>query len=52
MKKDKYITFRATEEVKERLETIAKEEDRSLSYIINRIITEKLNEERRDEAAN
>lgn len=38
MKKSESITFRCSPEIKEKLDTIAKEEDRSLSYIINRLI--------------
>lgn len=42
MKKTAYITFRTDENTKTILEKIAKEEDRTLSYILNRILTEYL----------
>lgn len=38
MKKSEFIAIRTTEEIKNKLDQIAKEEDRSLSYIVNRII--------------
>lgn len=40
MKKSAYITFRTSAEIKEYLEKIAKEDDRTLSYIINKILEE------------
>ena len=40
MKKTEYITFRTSEEVKTAIENIAKDEDRTISYILNRIITD------------
>ena len=46
MKKTAYITFRTDENTKTILEKIAKEEDRTLSYILNRILTEYLAQER------
>lgn len=45
MKKTAYITFRTDENTKIILEKIAKEEDRTLSYILNRILTEYLAKE-------
>lgn len=46
MKKTAYITFRTDEITKEALENIAKREDRTLSYILNKILTEHLAERR------
>ena len=40
MKKSAYITFRTDEEIKNYLEKLAKREDRTLSYIVNRILEE------------
>ena len=45
MKKNAYITFRTSEEVKSYLEQKAKEDDRTLSYIINKILTDFVNKE-------
>ena len=42
-KKSEMIGFKTTPEVKTALERIAEEEDRSVSYIINRILQEHLN---------
>ena len=42
MKKTESITFRCSIELKELLEEIARKEDRSLSYIINKVIKESL----------
>lgn len=36
------IGFKTDVEIKEKLEEIAKSEDRSISYIVNRIVTEAL----------
>lgn len=36
------IGFKTDLEVKEKLEKIAQEEDRSISYIVNRIVTQAL----------
>lgn len=41
-KKTEMIGFKTTPEIKKRLEEIKDEEDRSISYIINRILTEYL----------
>lgn len=38
MKKSEFIAVRTTEETKITLEKMAKAEDRSISYIVNRII--------------
>ena len=38
------IGFKTDPEVKERLESIAYEEDRSVSYVVNRILTKELTE--------
>ena len=43
-KKTRYIGFRTTKEIYDRLESIAKEEDRSVSYILNRILREAMKE--------
>lgn len=40
MKKPEMIGFKTTTEIKAKLEQIAKEEDRSVSYVVNRILTE------------
>lgn len=40
MKKTAYITFRTDEVTKKVLEEMAASEDRTLSYILNRILTE------------
>lgn len=48
-KKSEYITFRTDENTKRILEDIAKTEDRTLSYIINRILSEYLTKEGREE---
>jgi len=48
-KKSEYITFRTDENTKRILEGMAKEEDRTLSYIINRILNEYLSKEGREE---
>ena len=37
------IGFKTDLEVKEKLEQIAQQEDRSISYIVNRIVTQALN---------
>ena len=42
-KKTEMIGFKTTPEVKEALISIAEREDRSVSYIINRILTQHLN---------
>ena len=42
-KKTEMIGFKTTPEVKEALISIAEREDRSISYIINRILTEYFN---------
>ncbi len=42
-KKTEMIGFKTVPEVKEALLELAKKEDRSLSYIINRILTQYLN---------
>lgn len=42
MKKREMIGFKTTTEIKKGLEAIAEKEDRSLSYIINRIVSEHL----------
>lgn len=44
MKKTAYITFRTDENTKNTLENIAKTEDRTLSYILNKILTEYLSQ--------
>lgn len=44
MKKTESITFRCNPDIKIKLDEMAKEEDRSLSYIINRIIENALKE--------
>lgn len=43
MKKSEYITFRTTIEIKEHLEKIATEEDRTISYVVNRILLNAIN---------
>lgn len=49
-KKSEMIGFKTTPDVKAALEEIAEKEDRSVSYIINRILTEYLKiEERKTE---
>lgn len=48
-KKSEYITFRTDENTKRLLEIMAKNEDRTLSYIINRILNEYLAKEGREE---
>ena len=40
------IGFKTDIEIKEKLEEIAKIEDRSISYIVNRIVTQALTESR------
>lgn len=42
-KKTEMIGFKTTPEVKEALASIAEREDRSVSYIINRILLQHLN---------
>lgn len=42
MKKSEFITVRTTQEIKTKLEEIAKKEERSISYIVNKIIEEKI----------
>ena len=42
-KKTEMIGFKTTPAIKEALESIAEQEDRSVSYIVNRILTEYLN---------
>ena len=49
-KKSEMIGFKTTPEVKAALEKIAEKEDRSVSYIINRILSEYLLSEDREEA--
>lgn len=39
-KKTEMIGFKCTPEIRKALEQIAEEEDRSISYIINRVLTE------------
>ena len=39
MKKDQHIAFMTTKEIKEKLQKIAEEEDRTLSYIVHRILS-------------
>ena len=39
MKKNEMIGFKTTTEIRKELQQIAKEEDRSVSYIINKIVT-------------
>lgn len=48
MKKSCYVTFRTSEEVKTHLEKLAKEDDRTLSYIINKILEDYI--KRKDQA--
>lgn len=43
MKKIETITFKTNTEIKKLLIKIATEEDRTISYIVNRIVTEYLN---------
>jgi predicted transcriptional regulator len=38
VKKNEYITFRTDENVKNKLLDLAEKEDRTLSYIVNRIL--------------
>lgn len=45
MKKSAYITFRTSEEVRSYLEKKAKEDDRTLSYLINKILSEYVKKE-------
>lgn len=45
MKKSAYITFRTSEEIKNHLEKKAKEDDRTLSWIINKILEEYIKKE-------
>ena len=45
MKKSEYITFRTTEEIKSHLEKLAKEDDRTISYVINKILEEYIKKE-------
>lgn len=40
MKKSAYITFRTSEEIKSHLEKMAKEDERTLSWVINKILEE------------
>ena len=54
-KKSEMIGFKTTPEIKAALEQIAEQEDRTISYIINRILEQNLknmiqkeNEERKD----
>lgn len=42
MKKTEMIGFKTTPEIRQALENKAKEEDRSISYIINKILSETL----------
>lgn len=49
-KKSEYITFRTDENTKRILEDMAKAEDRTLSYIINRILSEYLTQEGSEDA--
>ena len=42
MKKSEYITFRTSEDTKKYLGTKAKEEERTLSWLINKILTEQI----------
>ncbi len=42
-KKTEMVGFKTVPEVKEALKSLAKKEDRSLSYIINRILIQHLN---------
>lgn len=44
-KKSEMIGFKTTPEIRKALEEIAESEDRSISYIINRILLEKLEKE-------
>ena len=46
MKKTESITFRCNTEIKAKLDKIAKDEDRSLSYVINRILEQALIKEK------
>ncbi len=48
-KKTEMIGFKTVPEVKAALQVLAKKEDRSLSYIINRILIQYLNLEMEDE---
>lgn len=49
-KKSEMIGFKTTPEVKAALEEIAAKEDRSVSYIINRILTNYLLSENKEES--
>ncbi len=42
MKKSEMIGFKTTPEIRKKLEEIAKNEDRSISYIINKIIEKEI----------
>lgn len=44
-KKSEMIGFKTTPEIRKALEEIAEKEDRSISYIINKILIEKLEEQ-------
>lgn len=44
-KKTEMVGFKTTKEIREKLEMIAEKEDRSISYIINRILKDHLDEE-------
>ena len=43
-KKSAYLSFRTTPEVKEILDTEAKELDRPISWLLNKIVTEYVNQ--------
>lgn len=45
MKKSAYITIRTSEEVRAYIEKLAKEDDRTISYIINKILEEYVKKE-------
>lgn len=45
MKKSDYITFRTTSEIKEYLTKLANKEDRTISYIVNRILENHIKKE-------
>lgn len=46
-KKSEMIGFKTTPEIRKEIERIAQSEDRSISYIINRILQEYLEKERK-----
>lgn len=51
-KKSEMIGFKTTPEIRKALEAVAQEEDRTISYVINRILQDNLFPDRKTEKQN